>query len=326
MIKGLMEQALRHTVVTQHRPKQKMSASSFPQCSIALVTQFIHQTYAGFTNKKTSTLLQVFAGSGTAMHKAVQNGLGNTGRLYGNYCCGDYKCENYIDTIRFRPKLDNPKLFTNTTNNICPACGKPMEYVELEINDPIIDMYIDAVILDDDGYAHVYDFKSCTARAAKEKSDADLVSIAYRSQSRCYAVEVERRLELPVKSYGLIYIPRDNPLAFRIVEWEFTDKEAAESFAVYKGERRKYKLAVNNVDNPIVCAKGRLCHGTGDHDKFFPYEPCPINPICFMGTHDLEKFFAKFTAFCKANPKATYFEALEGARHGKGSRIKVVTL
>lgn len=326
MIKILMEETLRHKVVTQHKPQEKMSASSFPQCSIALVTQFIHQKYSGFRNKQATTLLGIFAGAGTAMHKAIQDGMGYSGRLYGNYCCANYKCDNYIDTSKFRPKLDNPKLFKNTTDNICPKCGRGMSYVELEINDPIIDMYIDIVLRFDDGTFGVYDLKSCTSRAAKEKSDTDLVTHAYRSQVRSYAVEVERRLELPVSRYGLIYIPRDNPLGHRLVEWEFTDKEASESYAVYKDERRKYKLAHKAVDNPLASIKGRLCHGTGDHDKFFPYEPCPLNPLCFMGSRELDKFFTKFEAFCKANPETNYFDALAAVRDGRGSRVKVVNL
>lgn len=317
----LIENALQHKEITSHKPKAKMSASMFPMCSILLCTQLWHQRSSGYFWRQASTLLEVFAGAGIAMHEKIQYALGFSGRQFGHYHCKDYRCkEGYLDPKGFRPKPDNPRLHQYTTDNICPHCGKGMAYVEIEIVRDDVVMYLDSVIVDVDeegdvSGARIMDLKSCTSKAADRATmPKDLAKFNNIQQIQAYAVEFEIEFEVPVLSYGLAYVPRDNPTGFKIHEVKFTDKVAKKAFADYKNERRKWRVANKAVkDDDIVSSEaGRLCTSHADHDRLHPFDPCPLSGVCFsqMQLHRVLRDFIELSAKHK---DMDYFAVLDMA-------------
>lgn len=331
----LIEDALQHREITSHNPKTKMSASMFPMCSILLCTQLWHQRSSGRFWRQANTLLEVFAGAGIAMHEKLQYALGFSGRQYGHYHCKDYKCkEGYIDTKGFRPKVDNPRLHTFTTDNICPHCGKGMAYVEIEIQLDDIIMYLDSVIVvekDGEQSAMIMDLKSCTSNAAyKATHPRELAKHNNIQQIQAYCVEFERQFDVPVSAYGLAYIPRDNPNGFKVYEVKFTDKVAKKAFTEYKNERRKWKLANKAVtDNDILLSEeGRLCTSQSDHDRLHPYDPCPLSGVCFSQLQ-LHRVLRDFIELSAKHDTKDYFTVLDmavnarkQAKRDNGFRVK----
>ncbi len=148
-----IKSVLRYDYRTKHKPKVDLSPSSFPVCSLVWFTKMFHQAQTGTFENQTGILLNIFAEAGNGLHKHIQYGLGFTGKQFGHYYCDDYKCEGYVE-FKFRPKPDDrvgKKIHWNTRNNICPHCGKGMQYLEVEIIDGKLRMCIDTIILNDDG-------------------------------------------------------------------------------------------------------------------------------------------------------------------------------
>lgn len=317
---SLIEDALEHKEITSHKPKVKMSASMFPMCSILLTTQLWHQRNSGFFWRQASTLLEVFAGAGIAMHEKLQYALGFSGRQFGHYHCKDYRCkEGYLDPKGFRPKLDNPRLHTFTTDNICPHCGQGMAYVEIEIQRDDVVMYLDSVLVDvdEDGdhTAQIMDLKSCTSNAAyKATTSKELAKHNNIQQIQAYCVEFEREFDVRVVRYGLAYIPRDNPTGFKVYSVNFTDKIAKKAAAEYKNEKRKWRVANDAVTNDDILSSedGRLCTSQADHDKLHKYDPCPLSGVCFSQLQ-LHRVLRDFIELSAKHKDKDYFSVLDMA-------------
>lgn len=322
----LIDDALDHSEITSHNKKTKMSASMFPMCSILLFTELLHQENSGHYWRRASILLNVFAGSGIAMHETIQYALGFSGRQFGHYHCKDYRCkEGYLDPKGFRPKIDNPRLHTFTTDNICPHCGRGMAYVEIAIERDDIIMYLDSVLVSgegDDATAEVLDLKSCTSRAAFAATNPkELAKHNNIAQIRSYAVEFEKTFKVRVTHYGLAYVPRDNPKGFKVHRVEFTDKEARIAQKNYKDERRKWKLAnraVAEVD-PIISIEGRKCSSSSDHDRLHPFDPCPLSGVCFSQLQ-LHRVLRDFVVLSAKHKDKDYFTVMAMATAAKKSK------
>ena len=317
-----IEDALHHEELTDHNPKKQMSASMFPMCSILLFTQLWHQRTSGRFWRKSNVLLDIFAGSGTAMHEKLQYALGFSGKQFGHYHCKNYRCKDYLKTDGFRPKIDNPKLHTFTTDNICPTCGRGMAYVEIAIERDDIIMYLDSVIVVGKGKkarAIVLDLKSCTSNAAfKARTPADLAKHNNIAQIRAYAVEFEREYDVRVEGYGLAYIPRDNPRGFKVHYVPFDDAEASRAFKAYKRERKKWHLTNEVVESQEIEAleKGRLCSSSNEHDKLHPFEPCPLSSVCFSDLH-LHRVLRNFIVLSEEHKDLDFFTVLDMALRDK---------
>lgn len=322
----LIDDALDHSEVTSHNKKTKMSASMFPMCSILLFTQLLHQENSGHFWRKTNILLEVFAGSGMAMHEKIQYALGFSGRQFGHYHCKDYRCkEGYLDPKGFRPKIDNPRLHTFTTDNICPHCGRGMAYVEIAIERDDIVMYLDSVLVSgegDDATAEVLDLKSCTSRAAYAATNPkELTKHNNIAQIRSYAVEFEKTFKVRVTHYGLAYVPRDNPKGFKVYRKEFDDREASIALKNYKNERRKWKIANRAAKeaDPLYSIEGRLCSSSSDHDKLHKYDPCPLSGVCFSQLQ-LHRVLRDFVVLSAKHKDKDYFTVMEMATAPKKSK------
>ena len=328
-IDTLIDEALDHTEITSHNKKTKMSASMFPMCSILLYTQLLHQENSGHFWRKASILLGVFAGSGIAMHEQIQYALGFSGRQFGHYHCKDYRCkEGYLDPKGFRPKIDNPRLHTFTTDNICPHCGKGMAYVEIAIERDDITMYLDSVLVSgegEDATAEIVDLKSCTARAAYGATTPKMLAKHNNiAQIRSYAVEFEKTFKVRVTHYGLAYVPRDNPKGFKVHRVPFDDREAAKALKAYKNERRKWKVANRAVkkNDPLISIEGRLCTSSSDHDKLHPYDPCPLAQVCFSQLQ-LHKVLRDFVVLSAKHKDKDYFAVMEMATAPKKTKERM---
>lgn len=311
----LISDCMEHSEITSHKKKEMMSASMFPMCSIMLFLQLLHQENSGNFWRQSNMLLELFAAAGIEMHSKIQYALGFSGRQFGHYHCQNYKCkEGYLNPGQFRPKQDDPRLHTFTTDNICPHCGKGMAYVEIELKTKDIVMYIDSILVNPDDTATLLDLKSCTSNNAYKLKPSELVKSNNIAQLSSYCVEFEKQFKVHVKSYGLVYIPRDNPKGFKIYYRDFDDVEAARANKAYKWEKKKWniaKTAASSADFELAI-EGRLCKNPNEHDKHHPYDPCPLSAVCFQQIN-LHRVLRDFIVLSEKHKDKDFFTVLNMA-------------
>lgn len=322
-IENTIKQVLRIDYRTHHKPKTDLSPSSFPVCSLVWFTKMWHQRNTGYHENKTGVLLNIFAEAGKGLHKHIQYGLGFSGRQYGHYYCDDYKCEGYVDGSKWRPKPDNKKVHWNTRDNICPHCGKGMQYLEIEIRDGELTMCIDTIMLNDDNRTYsVYDFKSSSIKKADEGKCLNKINMF---QIESYVVEVIEHLSFTVSHYGLIYFPRDNPNKYVTFTYEVNDKMLRRSEEFLRGQYRGWTRAKASVEkyNFDKLYEARLCHSESDYyQNYHSYDVCPLLHLC-NDKKATSNFLKTFMAYSDQHKDESWFDIIERMTRNKARRTSI---
>lgn len=323
-LNNTIKNVLRYDYRTQHKPKVDLTPSSFPICSLVWFTKLYHQAQTGFHENKTGILLNIFAEAGKGLHKHIQYGLGFSGRQFGHYYCDDYKCkEGYVE-FKFRPKPTDPigkRIHWNTRDNICPHCGKGMQYLEVEIVDGELKMAIDTILLADDGRTYeVYDFKSTSVEKAVNDKSLNKFNLY---QIRTYVVEVIEHLQFDVSKYGLVYFPRDNPNKYVIYDYDVDADMITESEDFLRHQYRSWtraKASVKNYDFDKIY-KIKLCKNQKDYfDNYHAYDECPLLHLC-NDKKAMSDFLVKFMEYSQLHKNESWFDIIQKMTRNKASRV-----
>lgn len=320
-----IKSVLRLDYRTQHKPKVDLTPSSFPICPLVWFTKLFHQEQTGFHENKTGVLLNIFAEAGKGLHKHIQYGLGFSGRQFGHYYCDDYKCAGYVE-FKFRPKPEDrvgQKIHWNTRNNICPHCGKGMQYLEVEIIDGELKMAIDTILLADDGRSYeVYDFKSTSVEKAVGGKSLNKINLY---QVRTYVVEVIEHLHFDVSKYGLVYFPRDNPNKYVIFDYDVDQDMLDSSEKFLKHQYRSWiraKASVHNYDFEKLY-KLKLCKDKNDYfENYHSYDECPLLGFC-TEKKAMADFFVKFMEYSSSHRKESWFDIIQKLTRNKTTRVSL---
>ena len=304
--------------------KKKLSPSMFPICPIKWFTYLFHQETRGYTESKATALLNIFADAGKAQHKHIQDALGHSGMMHGNWVCVNPECEcakaakSVYDASGKRTKKGKATR-TRSENNICPKCGSIMDYKELLILYKGLKGYVDAVIKNPDGTYSLVDLKSTTV----DKATNDRAFVAYqRLQIAAYAYVLKRRYGYDIVDYTLVYVPRDNPKKFVSVKFPFNAKEAKKAKRLIDGEVAKWSAAKKAVTTGDVFKIESLkpCKTEDQYwSEVHTYTQCPFTGCCFSSAQ-LHSKLKQFMQLSKASPHLSLDGVLSEVLSSKSKR------
>lgn len=276
----LYAQAMNGTRTTVRGRVPAVRPSSFPMCPILTWKKFVKGTSLEEFREEESCGGHYFTKVGTIAHENIQYWMGMNGKMYGHWKCINPTCAEYpatLDLYDKKGKLVRPGKNTleETTQNECPCCLEPMEYIELEIVYKGICGHVDGVIMLDDGTVWVIDYKTTT----RTKIDSGkLPERVHLKQLPAYCYILQERYGMKVSGFSLLYLTRDNPYNFLDAAFPWNQSWKLKAKALLANEATKYIAALDDYVNQEVkqIIKAKPCM-----DKYFyttemsPYADCP---------------------------------------------------
>lgn len=281
----LYEQAMENMYLTEGR-RPEYRPSSFPLCSILVYMRLIKGTSVGRFESERSAAGDYFTSVGTTAHENIQFHMGFSGKVFGDWSCRNRACakgRRALDLYDAKGQLVRKgKLTTkNSTNNLCPKCSSPMEYVEKEINFNGLKGHIDCIIELSDGTYWVMDYKTST----KTKLESNkLPQKAHMKQIPAYCYVLRKKYKMKVVGFSVLYFSRDNPFNFyeHAERWSKEWTETCKTMIAQ--ERLKFKSAVKSFKNldPTLAIKHKPCKTLAFYEKEVAYySECPMLDVCF---------------------------------------------
>lgn len=219
---------------------------------------------------------------GTVTHDAVQTWLGKSGKIIGKW-----RCEDCGNTRSFGPYPGKCK------------CGSiRIKYEELGGNDGVISWHTDGLFKYGDEYWLV-DYKTSSMFAIQKAIDlrkqGKKTDLPYKKnvvQIENYTVLVERRYNIKITGWLLVYLPRDNPKQnywIFVAGKQLTDDRREELGTRIDNWAKDFKVAQQVTTKPIAVFKRlmptKLCDSKEFYDEWVgtPFEQCPLaeNGCCF---------------------------------------------
>ncbi len=266
------------------RPPE-LRPSSFPICPILNWLAFTERANTGVWKSSNSLVGEYFTTLGTAVHSMVQQYIGHTGKIWGNWKCINPDCSiglKGLDRIDKRGRTIIGKTSTfHTTENRCAECGSLMEYVEIEVVLNGVKGHIDCIIYLGKGKYWVGDYKTTTGN--KINSDK-LPHKSHLKQVPTYVYMLRESLKLNVVGFSLLYISRDNPFKFQEKHYHWSKKWNLKIKLMIRDERIRYKASLLDFKNKEVdqIIKKKLCCSREFYDEHVDYyTPCPLLDVCF---------------------------------------------
>jgi len=309
----MIDAALDHTVKERREyVKKRVSPSMFPVCSVLEYAKLLYSKHNKAMTGESGTMLNIFAKAGTGMHESVQNALGASGQMVGHWKCTNRKCEEHHktkDVWRDGKRVKKGKFTrTRSTNNKCPKCKLPMDYVELKVLYKSLKGYVDGLIDNLDGTYSIIDLKSTTVTKA---TDGTFFVKYHRYQIATYAYILSSRYGYKIRDYTLVYVPRDNPKKFVEKSFVYDEQEAKTARDFMMRQINAWDSSVRSIEkgDPRDAIKHKPCKSEKQYfeEMHSEYNPCPLVNYCFITSH-LTKFLADFEQSVMANPDLTYTE------------------
>lgn len=312
-ILDLFLDAVEHSVPVHDTYRRKLSPSQFPICPVLSLLRTSFQD-AGYKSSSRSGALEIFAGIGENTHLAVQYHLGFSGKLWGRWACKNKSCRLYVGSW---PKKGERRFSAEkTTDNICPCCGRPMEYIELKVYRGTVRGKIDVILKFDDGTFGVYDIKSATVRKV-ENNDCLKSHQVHQVRSYVRMLTEEKRYGVgPISRYGLVYVARDNPRKMLVESFRYTKSEDAAALKFLNSQRDRYMAYKHDYREGTVVHSidHKPCRDSNDYfDNMHSYDECPMLPVCFS-QDKLQSTMEEFVRQCKSkrlDSNMTFKEALD---------------
>lgn len=282
----LYEQAMENKFKDDKGRRPEYRPSSFPLCSILTFMRLTKGASLGYFEQERSAAGDYFTSMGTTAHESIQFHMGFSGKVFGDWKCLNKTCvkgRKAMDLFDAKgEQVQKGKLTRkNTTNNCCPKCAQPMEYVEKEINYKGLKGHIDCIIEMDNGYYWVSDYKTCT----KNKMDSGkLPDKKHLKQLPSYCWVLKKKYKLKIAGFSLIYLSRDNPFNYYEYSEKWTSKWEEKCAEMIKGERRKFKAGVSSFvsQNPKKAIENKPCKTLAYYEKEIAYyTECPMLDVCF---------------------------------------------
>jgi hypothetical protein len=261
--------------------------------------KLIRRDSVGYLEETKSFANTYFAEVGTVAHEIIQHYIGNTQKVYGNWKCTNSECKHGQDAMDIYDAegkciRKGKTTATKTTNNLCPGCGRPMHYEELEISMNGITGHVDCVLVFDKDNWWVVDYKT-TMKSKVEDGKLPEHKHIYQLLAYCYILKFQ--YGLPIRGFSLVYMPRDNPFYF----YEYTepfdrDKHHNRALTILKGEKHKWiatKKSMKTNDLSYII-EAKPCANREQYDEEIDYyTPCPLLDICFQ-PKKLQSFLEKY--------------------------------
>jgi len=313
----MIDAALDVTNQEQRYPKKRVSPSMFPVCSVQELAKQIFQKHRGHMTGESGTMLNIFAKAGTGMHESLQNALGHSGQMVGHWKCANKKCDEHAKTkdVWANGKRVKKGKFTrtNSTDNICPCCKKPMDYSELKVLYKSLKGYVDGLIDNLDGTYSLIDLKSTTVTKA---TDGTFFVKYHRYQIATYAYLLKKRYGYNIVDYTLVYVPRDNPKKFVEKSFVFDEQESVAAFDFMMVQINAWDATIKALkkNDPLIAIEKKPCKSEEFYwNEFHGYDRCPFVDHCFI-TSRLVEFLEQMEKRILANPEFTYAEVVKADR------------
>lgn len=282
----LYEQAMENTYTSDKGRRPEYRPSAFPLCSVRVFMRLIKGVSLGYFEEERTAGGDYFTSVGTTTHETIQFQMGFSGKVWGDWKCEHIDCKKgkrSLDLYDANGRLVRPGMLTrkNTTNNVCPCCGRPMAYVEKEIRYKGLKGHIDCIILMDDGTFWVADYKTCTKNKIGKGT---LPEKSHLKQLPSYCYVLKKKYRMKIAGFSLLYLSRDNPWEYYEHAERWTKKWEGRCAELVKGERRKFKAAVKSLGTGDVsyAIKHKPCRTMACYERTMAsYTECPMLDVCF---------------------------------------------
>lgn len=262
------------------RRDAELHPSSFPFCGL-------RDAYERLTRSEDPVVQQNFSSDfylncGTVTHTASQNWLGKSKRLIGTWVCE--ACGN---TRAFGPR---PK--------VCRCGSVRIKYEELGGVDGEISWHTDGLFFYNGEY-WLIDFKTSSTyaiekanEARKQGKKADLPYAKNVFQIESYTVLVERKYNIKITGWLLIYMARDKPNSVwsyhqYVVGKQLTDARREQLWERINKFESSFKISKRAREYPVQVFKkmipAKLCGDKEFYETYVksPFEECPLGDCCF---------------------------------------------
>lgn len=289
-VSKLVAEAMEAEVVLPRGRSPQFRPSSFPCCSILNWMKLYRFKKLGNNEEHKYFGMEYYTSVGTTVHAKIQYFAGFTGKFWGNWKCINPVCKeskkarNLYDHLGNMVREGKPTR-KHSTNNKCPCCGEPMDYIEFAIKYRGIDGHIDAIIKLDDGTWIVADYKTTSM---KKVNNAVFPEKKHLHQLPFYVYALEQKYAkkygMKIKKFSLIYIPRDNPRAFVEYTEKWNDAWRIKCRNRFEDEYEKWEAINHDVENETFdeVIRTKPCKCESEYRSLMHvYEDCPLLKVCF---------------------------------------------
>lgn len=182
--------------------KPSFSPSNFPYCARE------HFIYAKLPDsekpeKGFDFYNRFYTEQGNAIHQAIQDSLGLSNLIFGDWWCTNFKCTEYKKTIIQHHK-GTPK---------CEKCGKDTSYKEIELKKDVVGIngFVDGILPDFDA---ILEIKTKGSNALKKLTEPIFSEWVFQASSYIDALKIQ--YSWTYKNIIMLYINRDNPKIYKI--------------------------------------------------------------------------------------------------------------
>jgi len=256
-LNDVMQQTVSHVTAESHY--YGFTGSALPYCPTRDALQKCFESVGQAPARNTSFMEQIRMDMGNAVHTTLQNTMGVTGQLFGDWYCR--KCKQTIGWTKVGPIFH---------------CGRAAQYQEMKVRDEDSGFVgkVDGLIPYNNGYILV-DFKTKETHVLK---NIQTIDHHYRAQIFAYKYLLTKPpFNLPITLQAVIYVSRENPSLFKVMMLE-NDDLAEDEFKRYVKQKLQSEAALEHGN---ISALPKLCNVPGEE----PY--CPFNLYCFGPNHDI---------------------------------------
>ena len=257
-----------------HEPARipRLRVSGFPFCGL-------EAAYKRLTNDKVERKMtfgsRYYTGVGTLTHEIIQEWMGRSGRILGQWKCKTEGCKGV--------RLISRK-------NICPICKGFMAYEELTVTAfKYVSGHLDGIYRAENGEYFVIDYKTSSVRVITTQHENRTLPYYHNvCQIKAYCALIELLFEIKISGWMLHYIARDNPLTtYRTEGKRVSDEEKKEILVKIKGYDRHWGMVINmhKFSDLMQLVEEKPCRNREFYMKeFHGYTPCPLSQgdMCFQ--------------------------------------------
>lgn len=259
------------------RRQTEFHPSSAPICPLRLA-------YTKFTLGSDPVIQTNFAGDyylnvGTIAHRYLQYWLGKSGKIVGNWTCST--CSPKV-AYRFSTKPSS-----------CRECkGSDFDYHEVGGKDDNVHWHADGLFKCEDEY-WLIDYKTTSSYQIEQHRKTRNVFPYYSNlfQIETYIPLIERKYNIKVAGYFLIYLSRDKPnnikYGIEIVGVKLSSIIREKLYERLDRFKKAHELASQVLQFPAKvfqkAIKTKLCPDLETYTtKIKGYNPCPFEDVCFL--------------------------------------------
>lgn len=267
-ITTLFRQALADAHVTE-RPPLALRPSSFPLCSIHVMEQQYQHEMWGYVPSTANLFSDFFLSVGTTAHEVFQKWMARNGRMWGNWKCTNNECQAH------------GVLLTNCVAHECKKCGKPLLYVEIEVEYHGVCGHVDGIVEVQAGEYVILDYKTASSNKLSRKK---LPSHENYKQLSSYAYILWKKYKLNVVGFSLLYVTRDNPAVFSEYYFDWSTEVQQTTLEFLRSQVKRYRAGIaawkqSNVDLAIAA---KPCASEADYRaNQHVYSECAHLDVCF---------------------------------------------